>query len=616
MTVQSKEQILKHYFGYDAFRPGQAVLIDAVLSGRDALGIMPTGAGKSLCYQIPALMLPGLTLVISPLISLMKDQVGALVQNGIPAACLNSSLSNEEYRQALEDVDSGTCRLLYIAPERLMAQDFMAFIADQTVSMITVDEAHCISQWGQDFRPAYLAIPDFIQSFEARPVVSAYTATATAQVQEDIAALLNLAEPKRLVTGFDRPNLNFEVHHPDKKLPELLRLVDKRRDKSGIIYCATRKLVEQVAEALVADGVPAVPYHAGLSDAIRRRNQDAFIYDKKPVVVATNAFGMGIDKSNVSYVIHYNMPGDIESYYQEAGRAGRDGEPADCILLYSPQDVRTQQFFIAHSFTESGDADPQALRALDEERLKTMTFYCHTEDCLRGYMLRYFGEEAPAECGHCGNCNAEKETLDMTVPAQKIFSCIIRTGSRFGAKMVIDVLRGSRSKRLSDLGFDTLSTYGIMAENSENRLRQIIRSLTGLGYIVVEEGQFPVLRLSQRARPILKGEERLTLTLPVERKISRAKDRKKGKRRGSTDALHPELFEILRDLRNQLAEEQSVPAYVIFSNATLTDMCAVLPTTTEAFLSVSGVGQVKCERYGDAFMAAIRDWKQNGESPS
>ncbi|SDY21092.1 DNA helicase RecQ [Eubacterium barkeri] len=616
MTVQSKEQILKHYFGYDAFRPGQADLIDAVLSGQDALGIMPTGAGKSLCYQIPALMLPGLTLVISPLISLMKDQVGALVQSGIPAACLNSSLTDEEYRQAMEDVASGACRLLYIAPERLMAQDFMALINGQSVSMITVDEAHCISQWGQDFRPAYLAIPDFIQSFHTRPVVSAYTATATAQVQEDIAVLLDLVEPRRLVTGFDRPNLNFEVHHPDKKLPELLRLVDKRRDKSGIIYCATRKQVEQVADALVAQGIPAVPYHAGLSDTVRRRNQDAFIYDQKPVVVATNAFGMGIDKSNVSYVIHYNMPGDIESYYQEAGRAGRDGEPADCILLYSPQDVRTQQFFIAHSFTESGDADPQALRALDEERLKTMTFYCHTEDCLRGYMLRYFGEDAPIECGHCGNCNAEKETLDMTVPAQKIFSCIIRTGSRFGAKMVIDVLRGSKSKRLSDLGFDTLSTYGIMAEDSENRLRQIIRSLTGLGYIVVEEGQFPVLRLSQRARPILKGTESLTLTLPVERQISRAKDRKKGKGKGSTHALHPELFESLRDLRNQLAEEQSVPAYVIFSNATLTDMCAVLPTTTEAFLSVSGVGQVKCERYGDAFMAAIRDWKQKGESPS
>lgn len=607
MALDKKHKVLKQYFGYDTFREGQELLIDTILMGQDTVGVMPTGAGKSLCYQIPALLMDGLTLVVSPLISLMKDQVGALTQSGVPAAFINSSQTVSEYREVLASIERDDLKLLYIAPERLLAEEFLSFINAQHIAMVTVDEAHCVSQWGQDFRPSYLQIDLFVKSLKSRPVLSAFTATATEQVRQDIAVMLSLNNPEILVTGFDRKNLYFEVQKPAKKINALLSLLAEHRDKSGIIYCSTRKAVEEICDTICEAGYPAVCYHAGLPDAVRRRNQDLFIFDERPIVVATNAFGMGIDKSNVSFVIHYNMPGDMESYYQEAGRAGRDGEPADCILLYSGQDVRTQQFFIERS---EGTGDPETdalLKQRDRERLKTMTFYCHTNDCLRGYMLKYFGETAPLCCDHCGSCNTQFEALDITVEAQKILSCIKRTGARFGIKVIADTLRGSKNKRILSLGFDTLSTYGIMADTSEKRIRDIIHHLTLSGYIHSTDDEYPVLRFGPKARGVLFDGEHLEMKLPKEKEPTQ-KSEKSFAKSPNTAPTNPELFERLRTLRGTLAAEQHVPAYVVFSNAALTDMCRRMPKTETEFLEVSGVGKAKLERYGDAFLAEILDF--------
>ena len=605
MKSDDKTTILKDIFGYDTFRTGQEVLIDALIGGRDALGIMPTGAGKSLCYQVPALALPGMALIISPLISLMKDQVDTLKQAGVAAACLNSSLDEGEYQDTIADIREGRCKLLYVTPERLESPEFCAFIQSFPISMVTVDEAHCVSQWGQDFRPSYLAIAPFVEDLPKRPVVGAFTATATEQVRQDILAMLRLDHPKVLVTGFDRPNLFFDVRHPQKKMDAVVELVQERAGKNGIVYCSTRKNVEQVRDALKENGIGAVAYHAGLADDTRRRAQEDFIYDRAPVIVATNAFGMGIDKSNVAFVIHYNMPGDLESYYQEAGRAGRDGEPADCILLYSPQDVRTQQFLIDRAYTQNTDGDAEDLRDKDRARLKAMTFYCHTDDCLRHAMLAYFGEDAPKACGRCGNCNGEKETVDVTLAAQKILSCMVRTGDRFGATILVDTLRGSKSKRVQDLGFDRLSTYGIMADTSVRRIRQIMNWLTNRGYIAQEDGPYPVLHLTAKSRQVLFDHESLTAELPVER-APRPQHEKRTAKPKADGPYDEALYEVLRSLRADLAQKQQVPAYVVFSNAALVDMCRKKPTTPEAFLAVSGVGKAKLERYGDAFLSAIR----------
>ena len=440
MTAQD---ILKQYFGYDSFRPGQDELVRAILSGRDTLGIMPTGAGKSICYQVPAMLFPGLTLVISPLISLMKDQVGALVEAGVPAACINSAMSAEEFRDALYFAGRGQYKLLYVAPERLTAPSFLEFAKRVPISMVTVDEAHCISQWGQDFRPSYLKILDFLAELPERPLVSAFTATATAEVRDDIVQALGLHEPFIKTTGFDRPNLYFAVEQPTSKGMKLLQLLNERKDKSGIVYCSTRKNVEEICDLLLSRGLPATRYHAGLDPDERRENQDDFLYDRKTIMVATNAFGMGIDKSNVSFVIHYNMPKNMESYYQEAGRAGRDGQPADCILLYSGQDVRMAEFLIERSHeTEDETIDEttrQQLIARDRERLKQMTFYCTTTECLRHYILRYFGENSPLSCGHCSSCDTNFEEVDATMDARKILSCVYRLDERgraFGKKQL------------------------------------------------------------------------------------------------------------------------------------------------------------------------------------
>ena len=607
--MPTAQEILKQYFGYDSFRPGQDELVQAILSGRDTLGIMPTGAGKSICYQIPALALPGLTLVVSPLISLMKDQVGALNEAGVPAACINSAMSFEEMRDALYFAGRGQYKLLYVAPERLTAPFFLDFARRVPISMVTVDEAHCISQWGQDFRPSYLKILDFLAALPQRPLVSAFTATATAEVRDDIIRALGLEEPFVITTGFDRPNLYFAVEKPSSKPSALLAHLMQRRDKSGIVYCSTRKTVEEVCDMLLSRGLPATRYHAGLDPEERLANQDDFLYDRKTVMVATNAFGMGIDKSNVSFVIHYNMPKNMESYYQEAGRAGRDGEAADCILLYNGQDVRTAEFLIEHSHeNEDESMDEKTRRQLierDMERLKQMTFYATTTDCLRRYILNYFGEKAPLCCGHCGNCDTNFEEVDATMDARKILSCVYRLDERrlhFGKTVVAAVLTGSKSEQINRFHLDTLSTYGIMHEQTAVRVRQLIDVLLERGLLTADPERYNALFLTQTGNALMRGRGELCIKLPREKKPETAARR--------TEELAADvdekLFEKLRALRTKVAQRAGVPPYVVFSNATLADMAARQPKSEYELLGVRGVGEAKARRYGAEFVDCIR----------
>lgn len=611
--MPTAQDILKQYFGYDSFRPGQDKLVQSILSGRDTLGIMPTGAGKSICYQVPALLLSGLTLVISPLISLMKDQVGALNEAGVPAACVNSAMSAESMRDVLGYAAQSGYKLLYVAPERLTAPAFLSFAQRVPVSMVTVDEAHCISQWGQDFRPSYLKILDFLAALPARPLVSAFTATATEAVRDDIVRALGLRDPFVLTTGFDRPNLYFAVERPPSKPNALLRLLAARTGKSGIVYCATRKTVDDVCDMLLAKGLPATRYHAGLCAEERQRNQEDFLYDVKPIMVATNAFGMGIDKSNVSFVIHYNMPKNMESYYQEAGRAGRDGEPADCILLYSGQDVHTAEFLIGHSH-EAGDSsvDPETRQALierDRDRLRQMTFYATTDECLRRYILRYFGEQAPVSCGHCGNCDTVFEQVDATVDAQKILSCVYRMAERglhFGRGMAAAVLVGSQSEQIKKFRLDTLSTYGIMRGTSMARVRQLTDALIERGCLKADPDRYNALFLTASGNALMRGRDTFALRLPREKKPeTKATHRRAVPLEADVDES---LFERLRTLRAALAQKAHVPPYVIFSNATLADMAARQPITEFELLTVRGVGEARARRYGDAFLDAIKDY--------
>ena len=466
----AKREVLRQYFGHTSFRPGQEALIDGILAGRDALGIMPTGGGKSLCYQVPALLLPGLTLVVSPLISLMKDQVAALNGVGIPAAFLNSALDAQAFQAVCREIRQGMHKLIYVAPERLLQEGFLALMQEQKIAQVAVDEAHCISQWGQDFRPSYRKITEFVARLPRRPVLSAFTATATAEVQADILTQLELRDPVKVVTGFDRPNLYFAVQQPKRKQPVLTALVETRRDRSGIVYCATRSGVEKICDLLCQRGIPATRYHAGLSEEERQRNQDDFQFDRKTVMVATNAFGMGIDKSNVSFVIHYNMPKSLEAYYQEAGRAGRDGEAAECILLYGPGDVATAQFFLQQA-GENEDLSPEEraeVQARDARRLEAMVNYCKTTHCLRGHLLDYFGQAHDPTCGNCGNCRSQFVQVDITRQAQMILSCVKRVqgklGYYVGADLLSKVLRGSRSQRVLTLGLDGLTTYGLLRD--------------------------------------------------------------------------------------------------------------------------------------------------------
>ena len=594
--MESKLTILKEYFGHSAFRAGQNDIVDCLLSGRDALCVMPTGAGKSICYQVPALLFDGITIVVSPLISLMKDQVTSLVQAGVPAAFFNSSLTAAQYAKALQNAANGKYKLIYVAPERLLTQEFLSLCRERLISMVAVDEAHCVSQWGQDFRPSYLKIIEFITSLPVRPVVGAFTATATQEVKQDILKLLGLQDPLSVTTGFDRPNLFFSVLQPSSKDEKLLALLRERRDKAGIVYCATRNSVEEVCNLLNRNGFSATRYHAGLSDAERKANQEDFVFDRKMIMVATNAFGMGIDKSNVGYVIHYNMPKNMESYYQEAGRAGRDGEEADCVLLYGGKDVHTNQFLIENSEAnpELSPEEQSILREKDQERLKQMTYYCKTQDCLRSFILKYFGEKSANYCGKCSNCLTQYETVDITVDAQKILSCIIRTGQRFGKKMICDILRGSKNERLLRLGLDSQTTYGIMKDCTEKRLRDMIDFLDRKGYVITEGTEYPILKAAAKSSDILRGDVNLCMKLP--------KQEKKETHAEEPTVVNAALFTALKQLRNELAFREGVPAYMIFSNATLTDMSKKCPKTTEALLNVSGVGTVKLAKYGDKFL--------------
>lgn len=614
MNEYSKEDILKRYFGHSAFRTGQRELIDQILSGRDVLGVMPTGAGKSVCYQVPAMLLSGVTIVISPLISLMQDQVAALQNAGIPAAYLNSAMTAAAYFHVLNEAKAGKYKLIYVAPERLLNEAFLEYACSNPLSMITVDEAHCVSQWGQDFRPSYLKIVTFIETLPYRPVVSAFTATATNDVRDDISRILKQENPFVLTTGFNRENLSFSVLKPKDKYLTLKELLAKRRGQSGIIYCLTRRLVEDVCHALTLAGFPATRYHAGLEDTERRENQEDFIFDRKPVMVATNAFGMGIDKSNVSFVIHFNMPKNLEGYYQEAGRAGRDGEPADCILLYSGQDVRTNQFLIdnGNEASELSESEREIVRSQERARLKMMTYYCTTTDCLRAFILRYFGEKAPHFCGNCSSCNTKFETVDMTVESQKIVSCVYRLAQRglgFGKTMIVDILCGSKKERILQLNLDSLSTYGILSDLPAHKVRTMLDSLTERGYLDVTDEAYPVVRLNQESARLLRERPTVTIQLPKEpTKIERAQ------RRDSIDGEDMILFGILRDFRTELAAAEKVPAYIIFTDASLRVMSKLQPVTKKEFLRVAGVGEKKAEKYGAVFCEKIAAYKkENGE---
>lgn len=609
--------VLKKYFGHDSFRPGQEELIKGILAGKDVLGIMPTGSGKSLCYQIPALLLPGLTLVISPLISLMKDQVAALRSAGVKAACINSSLTDDELQTVYQGVRQDSYKLLYVAPERLNGNGFIALMQKQSLSLVAVDEAHCISQWGQDFRPSYLKIVSFLEKLPARPVITAFTATATAEVGRDILRILKLRSPLHIVTGFDRPNLFFDVLRPKNKTAALRSLLANRRGKSGIVYCGTRSAVERVCDGLNAQGMTATRYHAGLSDEERRRNQDDFQFDRKPLMVATNAFGMGIDKSNVGFVIHYNMPKSLEAYYQEAGRAGRDGEKADCILLFGANDIAAAEFLIENSGInqELSPEEQYRVKERDYLRLKQISTYCKTTECFRNYILAYFGQDHEGPCGNCGNCAATYTARDITREAQMILSCVARVKHRLGyyvgATLITQILRGSTDQRVLALGLDQLSTYGLMPKETRFQVGEYIALLQDEGYLK-NNSRFSVLELTAQSAAVLsqgkKVEMQVKSLLPeTEEKY---KQGQRSRQKQCFVVAEEGLFDALKALRTRLAQEEGVPAYIIFSNAALADMASKSPHNLEEFLTVSGVGEVKAGRYGKSFLQVIADYER------
>ncbi len=609
----NKLEVLKKVFGYDSFRDGQEQIVDSILRGQDVLGIMPTGAGKSICYQLPALMMSGITIVVSPLISLMIDQVKALNEAGVHAAYINSALTENQVTKALYNAMMGQYKIVYVAPERLETNRFLEFAMNADISMITIDEAHCISQWGQDFRPSYLKIVNLIKRFPKRPVVSAFTATATAQVKEDIMCILGLNNPKVMVTGFDRKNLYFEVRKSKHKDADILDYVQSHINDSGIIYCATRKNVDNVYIMLLNSGISATRYHAGLSNEVRKKNQEDFIYDRKPVIVATNAFGMGIDKSNVRYVLHYNMPQCIENYYQEAGRAGRDGESAECILFYSPQDVMISEFLIENKGenTEFTEDELMLIKENDIKRLAKMRFYCTTKECLREYMLNYFGEyTGKHECGNCSNCNTVYEEKDVTDICIDIINCIKESNQRYGMNVIIGTMRGSNTARLRSYRVDRLKSYAIRKDVSEAVLKSIVEELLLQDYIIETNDVYRILKLTPECANILDGSARIICKWsPSKEKVANTQIKAKKDRR--SDILNSKglaLFDELRALRMDIARQENMPPYIIFSDKTLVDMCIKLPFTKEEMLSVNGVGDNKYQRYGEKFIQKIVDY--------
>lgn len=627
----NKLQLLKDVFGHSSFRPGQEGAVDSLLSGKDLLAVMPTGAGKSICYQLPALMFDGITVVISPLISLMKDQAMSLVQNGVRAAFLNSSMTFEEYLFTLRMAKNGEYKILFVAPERLETEAFTDFAQKTKISMVTVDEAHCVSQWGQDFRPSYLHISDFINSLPERPVVGAFTATATDKVREDIKKQLGLCAPKEIITGFDRPNLFFRViKAQNKEKPEVLgRLLDKFSDRAGIIYCSTRKQTEQVYLYCKEKGVSAVMYHAGMGDEERRLSQEDFIYDRASVMVATNAFGMGIDKSNVGFVIHYSMPKSPEAYYQEAGRAGRDGTAADCVLLFCAGDIRTAEYFIENMTGE--ELDPSEFKELqrqERKRLSAMVEYCSTTECLRAFLLNYFGENCEV-CSGCSNCGSEFREEDITLDAQKIISCVFRLGQRrikFAATAICQVLMGVRDSKTDIFNLTELSTYGIMKGYNKKRLAELIDVLVRQGYLYRNEEEYKHISITEKGHNAVKNREKITMKVPVKKDGFLGKsfapsygfggnlpggDSRVYSFSGNGAAggdMDEELLKKLKELRGKLAAKERLPAYMVFSNAALEDMARKQPLNPSEFLEVNGVGDVKLSRYGDVFIEAIKEY--------
>lgn len=607
----TKQELLKTHFGYDTFREGQEAVIDALLAGKDVLAVMPTGAGKSICYQVPALMMKGITLVISPLISLMKDQVRSLNQAGISAAYLNSSLTQGQYFTALRYAKAGRYPIIYVAPERLTTDVFLDFALSAEISMIAVDEAHCVSQWGQDFRPSYLKIAEFVAQLPKRPVISAFTATATKEVREDIARLLDLKDPFCTTTGFDRENLYFAVKTPKDKYKEVHDYILEHPDDSGIIYCLTRKLVEEVCGKLIRDGISATRYHAGLSDEERRNNQDDFIYDRCHVMVATNAFGMGIDKSDVRYVIHYNMPKNMEGYYQEAGRAGRDGDPAECILLYGGKDVVTNQYLIerGQENQEMDAATQQLIRERDQERLRQMTFYCFTHDCLREYILKYFGEYGKSYCGNCLNCQTEFVEQDITEEAKAMMRCVQSCGQRYGVNVILDTIRGASTAKIQQYHMEKNPAYGDCAKVPVHKLRQIFNYLVLRDYLALTDDSYTIVKLTGSSESLLEGEKHLTMKMPKEQEL-RKKEKRSRLSKASAGKLGEQdetLFQRLRALRLEIAREEKIPPYMVFSDKTLIHMCILKPGNEEEMLNVTGVGRHKFEKYGKRFIDAVQN---------
>ena len=604
------EQALKILFGYDSFRAGQKSVIDSILAGRDAFAVMPTGAGKSVCYQIPAVLLPGITLAVSPLISLMQDQVKALNEAGVPAAFINSSLSEKDYNETIRRARQGIYKIIYIAPERLVTEGFLALAKSVPISMVTVDEAHCISQWGQDFRPSYMKIVEFVKTLEKRPIISAFTATATETVREDIVCTLGLQNPFTLVNGFDRENLFFQVEKPKNKEQYILKYISGHSGDSGIIYCATRKNVDNVYELLKSKGISVGKYHAGMSAVERKKMQDDFVFDYTSIVVATNAFGMGIDKSNVRFVIHYNMPQSMENYYQEAGRAGRDGLDAKCILLFSPQDIVINRFLLDHKEMQDLDpADRETVRERDARRLQVMERYCYTTECLRNYILKYFGENPEKPCQDCGNCLREFETLDMTEAAKKVINCVYEAKGRYGRQIIIDTVAGAKTARLEEIGAVRYKSYGVLTGTNKNLLRRLIEQLVLEGYLRV--GDYQVLKLGDISG-LKNPEASVSIKITDEDKQPEkvAKTKKKAKSVETLTSSGYKLFERLKKLRLEIAREESMPPYIIFSDKTLIDMAAKMPASKPEMLDVSGVGENKFAKYGERFLEVIEEYRR------
>lgn len=587
MMLNKARQILQKFYGYEDFRPGQKKVVESLLNRNDTVAIMPTGAGKSICFQIPALLFEGVTLVISPLISLMKDQVDSLRQLGIAAVYINSSVSKAQLYKDLQNISAGFYKIIYIAPERLTSEYLPDSFKNLNISMVAVDEAHCLSQWGHDFRPSYRNILNFTNSLRIKPIISAFTATATPEVKTDIINLLGLKQPNIFVTGFDRPNLYFSVLRGEVKDKFVIDYVKKHQDEAGIIYVGTRKDVDALQVLLEIKGIKAGRYHAGMTDEERNQMQEDFLYDNLSVMVATNAFGMGIDKPNVRYVIHYNMPKNMEAYYQEAGRAGRDGLSGNCILLYSPQDTQLQKFLISKS-TES-----EIRQQLEYKRLQSMVDYCHTPQCLRAFILHYFGEfDVEEHCDNCSNCKLEGELIDITIDAQKVLSCVYRMHEHFGVKMIAEVLKGSKSAKVKQFNFERLSTYGLMKERKLKDISDLILRLSAMQYLDITESQYPVVTLNELSWQVLRGQKKVWQKMVIV---------KKAKAKG-------ELFEALRSLRKELATKEKLPPYMIFSDATLTQMATDKPTDLELMKNIRGVGEFKLQKYGEEFLTVIKSY--------